>query len=580
MLIRCCTVSLLFTALLTAQTGGRGVAIGGILGPVPFGSPNSPQNGPPPATDCAASGIVVNAITGAPIPRAMVQGNGSGGAASDAKGEWSMTNQRCGVWIPNATRPGFFSATPGLTAAGPRKLVDLVSGSPATGVKIELMPEASISGTVLNSDGDPLADARIMLMHSMILNGYRVLTGAQNGQTDQEGNFRIDHLQPGRYIACAGSTELAFPVGGGPALVYPEECYPGPPSQGPSAAMPIDPGKEARISLTLRAQPPLHVRGVVEGASGGRGSVNLMKTAVDRPMPGVPLGGMMMGLPSTNRGGQILPDGTFDITNVTPGNYIATARVPGPGRGMPPTATARITVGDSDVNGVQLTIQPPVPVNGTVRYELAGGTPAVPAAPANQGQFTEGALPVAGPGVIVNLSPAEPSLGGVGQPQWDDDHLAFNWPEVSPGSWILNANVRSIPGAYIKSATLRGQDVLNQPFPIDGPTGPIEIVVSDDSGIFQANVTDADGHPVPGFVVLKPAAGRPLTGRAGHDGVVSIENVPTGDYSVWAFDNMTDVPWNEDDWMARNAGSPIRVTISKTAGAAPVTLKRITAPAQ
>jgi hypothetical protein len=584
--LRCCAAFLLFAAALAAQPGaGRGGAIGGIIGGLP-GAPaqlngrGPQQSGPPQPTDCAASGIVVNAVSGAPIPRAMVQGN-PGGAATDAKGEWSIANQRCGRWIPNATRPGFFNSRLGASAGGPPRPVDLVSGSPATGVRIELMPEAVVSGTVLNSDGDPVADAQISLMRATVINGYRVLTGAQGGNTDQQGNFRIDRLQPGRYIACASSASQVFPLGGGEPLVYPEECYPAPPAQGPSAAMPLEAGKEARISLTLRAQPALHVRGAVQGADGGRGNVNLMRFAGQEQRPGLPAGLMTIGMRSSARPARIQPDGTFDIANVAPGTYIATARVPsqggrgGRGRGMAPTATARITVGNSDVNGVQLTLQAPVAVNGTVRYELASGPPAPPSPSTNEDQPFQARGPVA-----INLNPAEPGLGVRGPLNWDDNHVAFNWADVEPGRYNLNARVVGIAGAYVKSATLRGQDILNQPFSVDGPTGPIEIVVSDDAGTFQGNVVDADGHPAAAGVVLKPVAGRTLTGRAGDDGVVSMQNVPSGEYSAWAFDDLSQVPWNEDDWMAQHAGAPVRVTVSKSAGAAAVTLKRIAAPAE
>jgi hypothetical protein len=585
-MFRCSTALLLFAAALAAQPGGRGGAIGGILGGLPGAQPNSrggQQDGPPQPSDCAASGIVVNAISGAPIPRAMIQGN-PGGTATDAKGEWKIANQRCGRWVPGASRPGFFSWMDGASAGGPPKSRELASGSPATGIRIELMPEAIVSGTVLNSDGDPVAQAQIRLMRAMVVNGYRVLTGAQGGNTDQQGNFRIDHLQPGRFIACAGSAAQVFPAGGGEPLVYPEECYPGAPEQGPSAAMPLEAGKEARISLTLRAQPALHIRGIVQGAGGGRGNINLMKIAGGEQRPGVPAG--MMDMVSSARPGQIQRDGTFDIANVTPGSYVATARIQtaggqgGPGRGMAPTANARITVGNSDVNGVQLNLQSPVAVNGTVRYDLADGPPAPQAQPANQDQPFQGRGPGAAPGVVVTLIPAQRGFGGgAGQLKWDDAHQAFNWPEVQPGAYSLNARVTGIPGAYVKSATLRGQDIRNQPFSVDGPTGPIEIVVSDDAGTFQANVVDAEGHPASGGIVLKSASGRPLTGRAGDDGVATIESVPSGEYSAWAFDNISQVPWNEDDWMAQHAGSPVHVTISKTAGAAPVTLKRTTAPA-
>jgi len=183
--------------------------------------------------------------------------------------------------------------------------------------------------------------------------------------------------------------------------------------------------------------------------------------------------------------------------------------------------------------------------------------------------------------VMLNLNPAQPGFGGAGQLKWDDNRVAFTWPEVQPGSYRLNARiVTGTQREYVKSATLRGQDVLNQPFAVDGPTGPIEVVISDDAGTFQANVVDAEGHPAAAGIVLKPASGRSLTGRAGDDGVATIQGVPSGEYSAWAFDNISQVPWNEDDWMAQHAGSPVHVTISRTAAAAPVTLKRMTAPAQ
>jgi hypothetical protein len=291
---------------------------------------------------------------------------------------------------------------------------------------------------------------------------------------------------------------------------------------------------------------------------------------------------MTIGMRSSARPGRIQPDGTFDIANVAPGHYIATARVPAPGgrggrgRGMAPTATARITVGNADVNGVQLTLQSPVAVNGTVRYDLADGPPAQPTASPDANQ--DRPFRQRGP-VTVNLNPAEPGLGGAGPLNWDDNHVAFNWAGVPPGRYNLNARVIGIEGAYVKSATLRGQDVLNQQFSVDGPTGPIEIVISDDAGTFQASVVDADGRPAAAGVVLKSAAGRTLTGRAGDDGAVSIQNVPSGEYSVWAFDDISQVPWNEDAWMTQHAGAPVHVTISKSAGAAAVTLKRIAASA-
>jgi hypothetical protein len=567
MLIRCFTCLLFSGALFAQQTalgllGGRGR-----------------QSGPPPAMDCAASGTVINALTGAPIPRAMIQGN-PGGTATNAQGEWSITGQRCGRWNPRASHPGFLNGSYG---AGPqgvaRQALDLVSGTPATGIKISMMPESSVSGTVINTDGDPIEGAQIMVMRARTVNGYRVLTGGQGGRTDLRGNFNIDRIPPGRIIVCAISSEQTFPLGGGAPLVYPQECYPGPPSQGPSIAMPVEAGRDTHVSLTLHSTPGVHVRGVLPGVPRGRGAVVRLIPAPDAPRgKNTPFAGSR-GMTSA-RPGQIAPDGKFDIENVTPGSYIAMARLGG-GRGATAmTASARINVGAADVDGVQLAFESPVAVTGTVRYELAGGIPA-PGAQPDGGAGPQPRNSAQNQTVRVNLNPAEPGTGGTGPAKWDDSRLNFSWAAVTPGYYNLNASVRGVQGAYIKSATIGGQDVLNQPLSIEGPTGPIEIVVSDDSGTFQGTVTDAAGNPAPGFVLLKSIsrAGTTISFAAGDDGKATRANVPSGDYSAWAFDDISQIAWNEEDWMKQHAGAPVQVTISKS-GAAPVTLKRIAAPAE
>ena len=55
--------------------------------------------------------------------------------------------------------------------------------------------------------------------------------------------------------------------------------------------------------------------------------------------------------------------------------------------------------------------------------------------------------------------------------------------------------------------------------------------------------------------------------------------MPTGEYRAWAFDNLSTVPYGEEDWMSQNAGSGEKVTVT-SAGSTSVTLKRITAPAE
>lgn len=566
--LRSCLCTLALAAALSAQVGGRG---GGVVQFTPSAGlqPQPAANQTPLATDCAASGTVVNAVTGEPIPRAMVSlsGQSNTGSATDSNGQWSVTNQTCGFITPTATHPGFITGSYGQQQTVFRRL-ELVSGSPMRDLKITLMPEGTISGRVQDENGDPIEGAQITVARVAVLNGTRaMINGGVGGVgTDSQGNFRTDRLQPGRYVVCAQSSERVFPAGGGEAMVYASDCYPGPISAGPSVAAPLDAGRELRIGLTLRSTAGLHVRGTVSGmpgTPGGRGTVNLMR--VVNQGRGGGLVGMMGG--SAVRPSLIAPDGSFDITSVSPGSYVARAAIqtqPGPNNVL--SADQEIQVGNSDVSNVHLSLQPNGSVAGTVHVVLTNPTADKPDA--------------SKPNVNVNINPATPGMGGAnGQAQWDADHLNFTLPSVQPGQYYLNLGLRQTSGTYIKSATLNGQDVINQPFTVNGATGPIEIFVSDDSGTFSANVTDTNDQPVSGMIVLKPSSGQSIVVPAGDDGKATRDGLPAGQYRAWAFDDIRNVPYNEDEWMAQHAGPSQSVTISAS-GAANITLKRIAAPAE
>ena len=276
--LRYCMIVFLAALTVSGQVvGGRG----GRGGPA-NGAPGTAAP-PPPPSDCAASGTVVNSLTGEPIPRAQVTlgGSDSSGSATDGTGNWRITNTVCGPRYPMATHPGFISQNQ--IPSGPQRptMIQLVSGSPVTGVTIRLVPEASIVGTVRNSDGDLLINAQIRALRVTVRNGERILANENGTGVESTGTFRFGRLTPGRYIVCANSQERTYPVGGGEALVYQESCFPGPPSIGPSGAMPVEAGREVRTAFTLATTRGAHVRGSVSGAAIADGS-SVRSSAVDQ----------------------------------------------------------------------------------------------------------------------------------------------------------------------------------------------------------------------------------------------------------------------------------------------------------
>ncbi len=552
MLVRLCLCSMIAVLSLQAQGSGRG---GG--GPA-AGGPQSGPPPPPPATDCAVSGTVVNAMTGEPIPRAMVSlgGYDAAGSATDATGHWSISNTSCTGNRPvNATRIGFINSQMARNASGSRPItVNLVSGSPVSGVKVSLMPESSIAGKVVDQNNDAIESARVQAVRVQVQAGQRMMANVGGSATDSQGNFRIGGLQPGRYVICAGSPQLTYPVGGGPAMAYPEDCYPGPAASGISIAMPVEAGREVRTAFTLTPAEGVHVRGHVVGlpATAMRANVRLTKLPMNLAM------GQNLFAPTQN-------DGSFDIPTVPPGSYIAVVNSQTtPPTPQPLTAQAPVEVGSSDVDNVSIAFQPGGSLSGSVHY-----------------QFSNTATP-ANPPVTVNLRPDSPNNGGfmgpIPQAQWDSDHLNFSFTNVPPGSELrLNVNVNS-PGVYVRSAMLRGQDVLNQPFTVEGNAGPVDVVVSDDTGSIDITVNDSDGQPAADAgVILLSTSGMRRTLSSGDDGHATQKNLPTGEYRAWAFDNLTTVPYAEEDWMNQNAGPGEKVSIT-SGGNVTLTVKRQPAP--
>lgn len=576
MLARPLIAFVLATAALHAQTGRGGIVQG--AGATAQRAGAGVQA--PPPSDCAASGTVTNALTGEPIPRAMVT-LGNAGSATDAQGKWSISNSTCGNFYPQATREGFISSNaPGGAAYSRANMIQLVSGTPVNDIRLSLLPGGAIAGSVRDSQGDPVESARIQLMTIRVQQGKRIVAIQGGTQVDSEGNFRIGSLTPGHYVVCAESSAITYPVGGGDAMVYRENCFPGPVSSALANSMQVEAGREVRTAFTLTATRGVSVRGTVSGvpapaANTGPGRGNVANIQLLRAQNGV--GG--------GRGGGVQRDGTFELRTVQPGSYILRATLPlAQSQGAQLAAQVSLEVGDSDIDNVVLAFEPPGSITGNIRYELSK-TATSAAGNLNSGASNinggagQSALPPGNPVVNVNLLPAvqgSPFFGPIPQARWDDAHTSFEFAGVPSGQLRLNANVNGA-GAYIKSATLRGQDVLNQGFNANGAVGPIEIVVSDDTGSVDITVNDANGQPVSSSILLLAANGQRRIVGGGDDGHASARNIPTGDYRAWAFDNVNAVPYAEEDWLAQNSSTAERFTVT-SAGGSTVTLKKQIAP--
>jgi hypothetical protein len=481
-----------------------------------FGQTAAPVN-------CAIDGIVVNALSGEPVQHAQVVAGPDHGASTDAAGRWTVASLPCNAAYITVDRAGFLETTDSRR-------------TPAHDVRIRLTPEAAVFGKVLDEAGDPIAGAEVQVFDSVVKQGRRVMRQSTSVNVNGAGEYRIGRLAAGRYIFCAHSSRVTYPVGGGNHLAYGKSCYPASSTAGAGSALRMEAGSEARADFHLPAVPGVHVRGTISGVPEG---ARIVVQIADAPVAKLP--------------SQIALNNRFDFAGVVPGSYAIEGLAMADGKSR--FAGATVNVGSSDVEGVVLAFVSSINVTGVLR-------------------FTGGKLPDSLTLNVV-LIPSDPG-SWAGEPEWDATRTSFVYSAIAPGKYRVNASAPPAP-YYIDSVRLHGREVTGEELALTESTGPIEVLLRDDCGRLDGSVADADGKPAPAQIMLLRGNLPPETGRSGEDGRFTMANLPPGDYVAYAFDDARNVEYAEPEWMQVNANSGVPVNILPGSSSAAALVRMITA---
>jgi len=215
------------------------------------------------AEECSADGIVVHAITGQPVANAQVAAESpdSRGAATDVNGAFVIPGVPCGRLRLNVTGLRFFPSR--------------VDQAELHDIRIQLMPESAVGGTVTDANGNPVQGARIQVYQALAVGGTHDLKPMMELNAES-GTWRVPLLPFPGYVLCAESDTALYPVGGGGQLRYPNTCSP----------VSVHPGEEAHLDFTLTALPAVHVRGSVSGLPEGvEAVVQFWNAAIDGAPP-------------------------------------------------------------------------------------------------------------------------------------------------------------------------------------------------------------------------------------------------------------------------------------------------------
>ena len=77
------------------------------------------------------------------------------------------------------------------------------AGDKLADVSVKLTPQSVVSGRVVDEDGDIWIHGGVSVAKSVFKQGRRQLQGWESGELDDQGQFRIAGLAPGRYFLFA-----------------------------------------------------------------------------------------------------------------------------------------------------------------------------------------------------------------------------------------------------------------------------------------------------------------------------------------------------------------------------------------
>ena len=199
----------------------------------------------------------------------------------------------------------------------------------------------------------------MQVLRSQVQQGRRRLTPTANGaQTDDTGSFRVFGLAPGEYYVAA-SLQAAPADSSDNPVSYAPTYFPGTGNIADAQRITLTLGTEqSGINFVLQPVRAVRVSGTVVDSNGAPTQALLNLT----PAGFGDDGGLQMGNPA-----RVLPDGTFTILNVVPGEYVLTVNGRANGNATPEVASMPLTVGNDDLAGVSIATSKGGTIRGTDR---------------------------------------------------------------------------------------------------------------------------------------------------------------------------------------------------------------------
>jgi hypothetical protein len=531
-------------------------------------------------------GVVTNAASGEPLPRALVriEGDATSGALTDGEGRFEIPNVPSGPQLLRVLKPGYGDPAPGGDVGEDGRgsaMHDIMVAATMPELSFSLEPRCSIHGTVGLSSGDPANGIGIVLLKRTVQDGRAVWQATSNTRTNSEGSYRFGNLADGTYVMFTNPamdndsmTSLVAPGhGGGIARNgYATVFYPDAREFAGAARIRLATGEQAQANLMLTLEPFQSVSAQIFSGD-GRPSVPDSRFGSPYMVQVTDTAGHQSAYsaqydPATQTVQAILPDGTYSLqVSTTPswngqdGLHYLPPRFSASLTGSADIAVAghavanvRAVLSNAHGSGVQLRIdraagvQTNTPQTEEVRVLLsqAGGL------------FSDGAMNLYASGS--EPGPMEPS------------NL------LQPGTYWVHTQIaqRSL---CEESFTAGGVNLAREPIVLNSSgTAPMDLTLRNDCAKLTLTMPAALAALAPGeepsltvFVVPDfdtTEDVQPVTLRASTSSTVTLDGMTPGNYRVYTFTQPVELEYRNPEVLAalQNAGQRISLSPGATGG--------------
>ncbi|HBY59371.1 MAG TPA: hypothetical protein DEH78_06085 [Solibacterales bacterium] len=416
----------------------------------------------------------------------------------------------------------------------------VAEGLPAKHLEIRIVPLSSVSGTVTDREGRPVAQAVVHVLKRLSLQGRSLISSVASARTGAGGDYLIENVPDGAYLVGAVPPSVR-PLDGEKMSVNQEAnvptYYPGVLDLGMAQPVQVVPGQN-RFSTDLRLERSrvYVVAGSVAGPEGGAG--DLMISLEANRAESAPAFLVRFANPKLGT--------RFEFRDVPPGRYFLLARSK---RNLGAHwAKAVIQVENRDIKDVELRPVPPFVAVGRIRVpeDMAGAV-------------TMGRL-------RVELVAADGSRFGLQVGRVNDDG-SFQIENVPADRYF--AMVRGLPqGGWLRSVRLEHQETRDTGFGLSGPgMPPIDILVATGQAKIEGSARNAKREPSDGCMVsLTPEPMAPHLAElrrvtpTDKSGRFSLRNVAPGNYRMHCWRGLLGVVSYDPAFLSKHEGVSVKIS--------------------